>query len=307
MLCVMMVSVTRVANAFVVPQGCVARSISKVYDSSSSSSNDNEATMSVQERTLRKAGLWEEAQAKKAQAAERARIAEEERQQSFIRNVAVAAMSISLAVGNYFWTYTSSLQMASRENDDVPGRVAPGVDNGPGVMMAKESEESEIGFPQVLPYSQKQQSVPPLQLLAQMTDKSDPISIIGTNGKPTVVDFWAPWCENCKLSAPTMSKIEEEYQGRVNFVMIDVDGTSNARSWAYVKAFGVDAIPHMALVSAEGDVETALIGPVPKTVLEADFNTLIENSKGTSQKKELPYVMLDVFANKPEKRRVSFE
>ena len=44
-----------------------------------------------------------------------------------------------------------------------------------------------------------------------------------------------------------------------------------AQAWPYIEAFRVDAIPHLALVSKEGDVETALIGPIPKSVLEADL------------------------------------
>lgn len=144
------------------------------------------------------------------------------------------------------------------------------------------------------------------QLLMSMQQSSAPMTAIGTNGKPTVVDFWAPWCENCKFSAPTLSKVEEEYKDRVNFVMVNGD---LAQAWPYLETFKVDAIPHLALVSADGTVETALIGPTPKSVLEADLNVMLQNAKEKeSQQQELPYVMLDVFANSPpERRHVHFE
>jgi thioredoxin-like negative regulator of GroEL len=77
------------------------------------------------------------------------------------------------------------------------------------------------------------------------------------------------WCENCKLTASTLHAVEEEYKESVNFVMVDGDKRA---SGDLIEAFGVDAIPHLALVSAEGDVMTALIGPIPKTVLEADLD-----------------------------------
>lgn len=151
-----------------------------------------------------------------------------------------------------------------------------------------------------------------VQLLMSMQQSSVPMSLVGNNGKPSVVDFWAPWCENCKFAAPTLRQVEDEYRDRVNFVMVNCGGDDDMKqAWPYLEAFRVDAIPHLALVSADGVVETSLIGPTPKSVLEADLNTLLENAKQTSQQEPhhqaLPYVMLDVFANSPELRKVHFE
>uniref|UniRef100_A0A7S3L487 Thioredoxin domain-containing protein n=1 Tax=Amphora coffeiformis TaxID=265554 RepID=A0A7S3L487_9STRA len=151
--------------------------------------------------------------------------------------------------------------------------------------------------------------VSPVQLLVGMQENSAPVSVIGVNGKPTVVDFWAPWCENCKLMAPTMLQVEEEYKDKVNFVLVNGDKRD---AWPLIEAFGVDAIPHIALVSSEGDVETALIGPVPKRVLEADLDVLISNAKlkakqKATQSEAIPYRMLDVFAGNPDARRVHFD
>jgi len=147
-----------------------------------------------------------------------------------------------------------------------------------------------------------------VEVLAQMQRSSDPITLIGNNGKPTVVDFWAPWCDNCKVAAPTLRSVEKEYGDRVNFVMVNGDLGGN---WPLIERFGVDAIPHMAFVSAEGDVETALIGPIPRSVLRADLDALLERA-GTVTADEvkgrepLPYVMFDAFRNQPELRRVKF-
>jgi len=145
--------------------------------------------------------------------------------------------------------------------------------------------------------------VTPVQLLFQMQQESEPLTVIGRNSKPTVVDFWAPWCDDCKLMAPTLLKIEQDYKDKVNFVSINGDARE---SWEYVEAFGVDAIPHLALVSAQGDVETALIGPVPKKVIEADLDVLIKNAE-SKQPQPLPHKIFDAFANNPEGRRLRFD
>src|SRR6476469_8505574 len=89
-----------------------------------------------------------------------------------------------------------------------------------------------------------------------------------------------------KEMAPTLKKVEDAYADRVNFVMIDGDSSKNAD---LVDAFRVDGIPHMALISAKGEVVTALIGAAPKEVVVADLNALLAN-------KDLPYAGLDVFA-----------
>ncbi|GKY95966.1 hypothetical protein MPSEU_000557100 [Mayamaea pseudoterrestris] len=149
-----------------------------------------------------------------------------------------------------------------------------------------------------------------LQLLASMQARSPPLSIIGTNQKPTLVQFWAPWCKNCKEEAPTMFMIQQEFGDRVNFVLVNGD-LSDSYTYKAIETFGVDAIPHIALVDANGSVETALIGMIPKHVLEQDLQVLVQradsNDASTITQTELPYTMMDAFANRPNERRVHFD
>jgi thiol-disulfide isomerase/thioredoxin len=143
--------------------------------------------------------------------------------------------------------------------------------------------------------------VTPLALLVSLQSQSAPITLIGTNNKPTVVDFWAPWCTNCQSMAGTLAAIENDYAGKVNFIMVDGDKKEN---WPLIERFGVDAIPHMALLDSEGNVETALIGPIPKSVMKADLDVLL--TRNHNHDEPLPFVMLDVFQNQPDLRKVSF-
>ena len=111
-------------------------------------------------------------------------------------------------------------------------------------------------------------------------------------------------CENCRYMAPTLFQLEESYKDKVNFVMVNGDDPNN---WPLIEALGVDAIPHLALVESDGTVDTALIGTVPKEWISRDIDVLLSNANGPSgetTKQSLPYQMLDVFANRPEARKI---
>ncbi|CAM9231803.1 unnamed protein product [Phaeothamnion confervicola] len=126
----------------------------------------------------------------------------------------------------------------------------------------------------------------PVAVLRTMERDGITLSAALSNGKPTVVDFYAEWCENCKDLAPTMGALEKAYSGEVNFVVIDGD---NRQNYDLVGTFRVDGIPHLAMVTAEGNVETALIGNVPRKLLEADLDALLQH-------KPLPIQGYDAFA-----------
>ena len=204
---------------------------------------------------------------------------------------------------------TTDAALVSEESTAVPSSTESGWSKNIVVAIASISLA-------VLQYAwQFSHPVAPLALLSEMQERSAPLSVIGNNGKPTVVDFWAPWCENCKLIAPTLYQLEGEYEGKVNFCMVNGDLRA---AWPAIEAFGVDAIPHMALVEADGTVDTALVGPVPSRILRADLDTLLSNAaKKSSQAAEgdassvapdpLPYTMLDVFQDRPDSRKVRFD
>mmetsp|Transcript_29090 Transcript_29090/g.41602 ORF Transcript_29090/g.41602 Transcript_29090/m.41602 type:complete len:298 (+) Transcript_29090:135-1028(+) len=144
-----------------------------------------------------------------------------------------------------------------------------------------------------------------VSILVSMENKSAPLTSIGNNGKPTVIDFWAPWCSNCKVAAPTLQAVEKQYGDSVNFIMVNGD---DGKNWPLIQLFGVDAIPHLALLSDEGDVETALIGPMSRNVLRADLDALLTKRDNCEAApvchEELPYKMYDAFSTRD--RRINF-
>lgn len=74
----------------------------------------------------------------------------------------------------------------------------------------------------------------------------------------TLVDFWAEWCGPCKMIAPTIGELAEEYRGRLKVCKLDVD--ANQRS---AQRFAVRSIPSMLFFKGGNVVET-VIGAVRK-------------------------------------------
>ncbi len=79
---------------------------------------------------------------------------------------------------------------------------------------------------------------------------------------PVLVDFWADWCAPCKMIAPIVEDLAEEYDGRVKFAKLDVD--SNPKT---AMSYGVRGIPTL-LIFRDGSPVNQVVGAVPKSVLK---------------------------------------
>jgi len=77
---------------------------------------------------------------------------------------------------------------------------------------------------------------------------------------PVVVDFWAEWCGPCRIIAPIIEELAEQYQGKVKVGKLDVDQNPQIA----IK-YGVRSIPTV-LFFKNGEVVDSILGAVPKTV-----------------------------------------
>lgn len=79
---------------------------------------------------------------------------------------------------------------------------------------------------------------------------------------PVLVDFWATWCGPCRMIAPAVEEIAEEYEGRLKVGKINVDDEPELAS-----RYGIMSIPTI-LIFKNGEVANQSIGYVPKDTLE---------------------------------------
>ena len=112
----------------------------------------------------------------------------------------------------------------------------------------------------------------PLERLAR---QSPDLTTALTDGRPTLVEFYADWCEACRAMAPAMETIEQKRRGALDVVLLNVD---NPRWQPELDRYAVNGIPQLELFDASGRSVGRLIGARRPEELEALTTALVEGS-----------------------------
>lgn len=96
----------------------------------------------------------------------------------------------------------------------------------------------------------------------ELTDSNFAEEVI--NAKiPVLVDFWAEWCQPCRMIAPTLEEIAQEYEGRIKVGKLNVDHNQQTAA-----RYGIMSIPTLILFKG-AEVMTQVVGAQAKSKLVA--------------------------------------
>jgi len=112
----------------------------------------------------------------------------------------------------------------------------------------------------------------PLERLAR---QSPDLQVALANGRPTVVELYADWCEACRTMAPAMEAMEQEHRGQLDVVLLNVD---NPRWQPELERFDVNGIPQLELFNGRGDDIGRAIGARSAAELASLSSALIADA-----------------------------
>jgi len=102
----------------------------------------------------------------------------------------------------------------------------------------------------------------------QITDDNFDTEVLNSD-KPVLLDFWAEWCGPCRMIAPLVEEIAEEYNGKAAVGKVNVDHTPGVAS-----KYGIRSIPTL-LIFSNGEVQKQIVGAVPKGQITEVIDSLI--------------------------------
>lgn len=98
--------------------------------------------------------------------------------------------------------------------------------------------------------------------ISQVSDSSFEQDVLQSD-TPVLVDYWAEWCGPCKMVAPVLEEIAQEYSGRLKVCKLNIDENE-----ATPPKYGIRGIPTLMLFK-NGNVEATKVGALSKSQLAA--------------------------------------
>ncbi len=98
--------------------------------------------------------------------------------------------------------------------------------------------------------------------MVHVTDENFESEVLNSS-EPVLVDYWAEWCGPCKMIAPILDEIAEEYAGKIRVAKLNIDDNPQTPP-----KYGIRGIPTLMLFKG-GNVEATKVGALSKSQLTA--------------------------------------
>ncbi len=102
----------------------------------------------------------------------------------------------------------------------------------------------------------------------ELTDSNFESEVLQSN-VPVLVDFWAEWCQPCRMLAPTIDQLADEYQGKAKVGKVDTDSNREVSM-----KYGISAIPTVILFK-DGQVQQKFVGLTSKEQFKNALDQLV--------------------------------
>jgi thioredoxin len=109
---------------------------------------------------------------------------------------------------------------------------------------------------------------PPEPLVKAVTTAQWPAEVLGSE-LPVIVDFWAPWCQPCRMVSPVVEQIAAMREGAYKVVKVNIDEEPGL-----AQEYGVQSIPMIALFRS-GRLERSVLGAKARPQIEAELGMLV--------------------------------